>query len=93
MADLAVAAGGTASWELAFLKVPALIFILADNQAAVAKLWMNSAPRRDRDVEIRLYRGVDQNPSRQVRRIFQVSVSGIASIDRQSSYRIGSGRL
>jgi UDP-2,4-diacetamido-2,4,6-trideoxy-beta-L-altropyranose hydrolase len=36
-ADLAVAAGGTTSWELAFMKVPALIFILADNQAAAAK--------------------------------------------------------
>ena len=36
-ADLAVAAGGTTNWELAFMKVPALIFILADNQAAAAK--------------------------------------------------------
>ena len=36
-ADLAVAAGGTTSWELAFMKVPALIFILADNQTAAAK--------------------------------------------------------
>lgn len=36
-ADLAVAAGGTTSWELAFMKVPALILILADNQAAAAK--------------------------------------------------------
>ena len=36
-ADLAVAAGGTTSLELAFMKVPALIFILADNQAAAAK--------------------------------------------------------
>ncbi len=36
-AELAVAAGGTTSWELAFMKVPALIFILAENQAAAAK--------------------------------------------------------
>ncbi|MET0502967.1 MAG: bifunctional UDP-2,4-diacetamido-2,4,6-trideoxy-beta-L-altropyranose hydrolase/GNAT family N-acetyltransferase, partial [Candidatus Binatia bacterium] len=36
-ADLAVAAGGTTSWELAFMKVPALIFIVADNQTAAAK--------------------------------------------------------
>ena len=36
-ADLAVAAGGITSWELAFMKVPALIFILADNQTAAAK--------------------------------------------------------
>jgi UDP-2,4-diacetamido-2,4,6-trideoxy-beta-L-altropyranose hydrolase len=36
-ADLAVAAGGTTSWELAFMKVPALIFILAENQAAAAR--------------------------------------------------------
>ena len=36
-ADLAMAGGGTTSWELAFMKVPALIFILAENQAAAAK--------------------------------------------------------
>ena len=36
-ADLALAAGGATSWELAFMKVPALIFILAENQAAAAK--------------------------------------------------------
>jgi UDP-2,4-diacetamido-2,4,6-trideoxy-beta-L-altropyranose hydrolase len=36
-ADLAVAAGGTTSLELAFMKVPALTFILAENQAAAAK--------------------------------------------------------
>ena len=36
-ADLAVTAGGTTSWELASMKVPALIFILAENQAGSAK--------------------------------------------------------
>jgi UDP-2,4-diacetamido-2,4,6-trideoxy-beta-L-altropyranose hydrolase len=36
-ADLALATGGTTSWELAFMKVPALIFILAENQTAAAK--------------------------------------------------------
>ena len=36
-ADLAVAAGGTTSWELVSMKVPALIFILAENQAGLAK--------------------------------------------------------
>jgi len=36
-ADLAVADGGTTSWKLAFMKVPAVIFILAENQAAAAK--------------------------------------------------------
>lgn len=34
-ADLAVAAGGTTCWELAFMKVPALILILAENQVGV----------------------------------------------------------
>jgi UDP-2,4-diacetamido-2,4,6-trideoxy-beta-L-altropyranose hydrolase len=36
-ADLAVAGGGTTSWELAFMKVPALLFTLAENQSDVAE--------------------------------------------------------
>ena len=36
-ADFAVAAGGTTSWEIAFMNVPALVFILDDNQAAEAR--------------------------------------------------------
>lgn len=35
-ADVAVAAGGTTSWELAFFGVPSLILVLADNQRQVA---------------------------------------------------------
>jgi UDP-2,4-diacetamido-2,4,6-trideoxy-beta-L-altropyranose hydrolase len=35
-ADFAVAAGGTTSWELAFMGVPSLIIVLALNQRAVA---------------------------------------------------------
>jgi UDP-2,4-diacetamido-2,4,6-trideoxy-beta-L-altropyranose hydrolase len=36
-ADLAVAGGGTTSWELAFMKVPALILTLSENQSEVAR--------------------------------------------------------
>ncbi|GIK39312.1 MAG: UDP-2,4-diacetamido-2,4,6-trideoxy-beta-L-altropyranose hydrolase [Chloroflexota bacterium] len=36
-ADIAISAGGSTCWELAFMGVPSLVFILADNQAAVAK--------------------------------------------------------
>jgi UDP-2,4-diacetamido-2,4,6-trideoxy-beta-L-altropyranose hydrolase len=36
-ADLAVAAAGTASCELAFMKVPALLFTLVENQSGVAE--------------------------------------------------------
>jgi len=32
-ADAAVSAGGTTAWELAFMGLPALLFIVADNQA------------------------------------------------------------
>jgi UDP-2,4-diacetamido-2,4,6-trideoxy-beta-L-altropyranose hydrolase len=35
-ADLAVAGAGSTSWELAFMGLPALVLILADNQADVA---------------------------------------------------------
>jgi UDP-2,4-diacetamido-2,4,6-trideoxy-beta-L-altropyranose hydrolase len=36
-ADIAVAAAGTTSWELAFMSVPTVLLILADNQAGVAQ--------------------------------------------------------
>src|SRR5581483_3175139 len=32
-ADIAVAAGGTTAWELAFMQAPALLLVLAENQA------------------------------------------------------------
>jgi UDP-2,4-diacetamido-2,4,6-trideoxy-beta-L-altropyranose hydrolase len=36
-ADVAVSGGGTTSWELAFMGVPAVVIILADNQRGVAE--------------------------------------------------------
>ncbi|HMF15122.1 MAG TPA: UDP-2,4-diacetamido-2,4,6-trideoxy-beta-L-altropyranose hydrolase, partial [Gemmataceae bacterium] len=36
-ADVAIAAGGTTTWELLFMGVPSLLLILADNQASVAR--------------------------------------------------------
>jgi UDP-2,4-diacetamido-2,4,6-trideoxy-beta-L-altropyranose hydrolase len=36
-ADVAVAAAGSTSWELAFMGLPNLIFILADNQVEIAE--------------------------------------------------------
>ncbi len=35
-ADIAIAAGGTTSWELAFMGVPSLLCVLADNQREIA---------------------------------------------------------
>lgn len=36
-ADLAIAAGGTTTWELAFLGLPSLLLMLAENQRAIAE--------------------------------------------------------
>lgn len=36
-ADLAIAAGGSTAWELAFMGLPSLFVILAENQASIAK--------------------------------------------------------
>jgi len=40
-ADMAVSAGGSTCWELAFMGVPSIVLILGENQAAVAKYLMN----------------------------------------------------
>ena len=40
-ADMAVSAGGSTYWELAFMGVPSVVLILAENQAAVAEYLMN----------------------------------------------------
>jgi UDP-2,4-diacetamido-2,4,6-trideoxy-beta-L-altropyranose hydrolase len=36
-ADVAIAAGGSTSWELAFMGLPAIVLVLADNQKDVAR--------------------------------------------------------
>jgi UDP-2,4-diacetamido-2,4,6-trideoxy-beta-L-altropyranose hydrolase len=40
-ADMAVSAGGSTCWELAFMGVPSIVLVLAENQAAVAEYLMN----------------------------------------------------
>jgi UDP-2,4-diacetamido-2,4,6-trideoxy-beta-L-altropyranose hydrolase len=40
-ADLAISAGGSTCWELAFMGVPSIVIVLAENQAAVAEYLMN----------------------------------------------------
>jgi RimJ/RimL family protein N-acetyltransferase len=40
-ADMAVSAGGSTCWELAFMGVPSLVLILAENQVAVAEYLMH----------------------------------------------------
>ncbi len=36
-ADLAIAAGGSTNWELAFLGLPSMIITVAENQSAIAQ--------------------------------------------------------
>jgi UDP-2,4-diacetamido-2,4,6-trideoxy-beta-L-altropyranose hydrolase len=46
-ADIAIAAGGTTAWELAFMGLPSLILVLADNQRPIADaLGMQSLARK-----------------------------------------------
>lgn len=40
-ADVAIAAGGSTTWELAFMGLPSLLIVLADNQKAVADILNN----------------------------------------------------
>ncbi|MGC9976217.1 MAG: UDP-2,4-diacetamido-2,4,6-trideoxy-beta-L-altropyranose hydrolase [Syntrophales bacterium] len=40
-ADLAISAGGSTCWELAFMGVPSIILILGENQATVSEYLMN----------------------------------------------------
>ncbi len=41
-ADVAIAAGGTTSWELAFMGLPSLVLTLAENQIAVANALVSN---------------------------------------------------
>ena len=40
-ADVAISSGGSTCWELAFMGVPSIVLVLAENQAAVAESLMN----------------------------------------------------
>lgn len=40
-ADIAISGGGTTSWELAFMGLPTLILVLADNQQPIAE-WLDT---------------------------------------------------
>jgi len=40
-ADLAISASGSTSWELAFMGLPSLVIVMAENQAPVAKALQN----------------------------------------------------
>ena len=56
-ADVAISAGGSTSWELAFMGLPSIVMILADNQRAIAEklgdmgLAINLGWHRDIKVE------------------------------------------
>lgn len=56
-ADLAVSAGGSTTWELAYMGVPSVVLVLADNQAAVAGgldragVALSLGPFSERDVD------------------------------------------
>jgi len=36
--DLAISAGGSTMWELAYFRVPSMVFVLADNQLSTARV-------------------------------------------------------
>ena len=42
-ADVAIAAGGTTSWELAFMGLPSLVIVLANNQKEIADVLAGHA--------------------------------------------------
>lgn len=72
-ADLAVSAGGSTTWELAYMGVPTVVLVLADNQAGVAGgldragvVW-NLGPTAEHDV-VRLSHAIEQLASDQERR-------------------------
>lgn len=53
-ADVAISSGGTTCWELAFMSLPSLILVLADNQREVARTL--------NELEV----GVDMGPASQI---------------------------
>ena len=91
-ADVAVAAAGTTSWELAFMGVPALLLILADNQSRVAQVLDQQGVSKN------LGRGRDINPEYFAKsletllfdsgRREQMSRAGRALVDGQGTGRV-----
>lgn len=91
-ADMAVAAGGTTSWELAFMGLPSLILILADNQRASAEKlgtngvvdnlgWHENVSTRDiRNSIVRLLAGVNERK--------HISQKGQELVDGEGSTRV-----
>lgn len=81
-ADVAIAAGGTTSWELAFMGLPSLVLILADNQYETA--------RNIGEMEVAINLGWHEDVS--VRKISETVTKLLESAEMQSKMtRLGNG--
>jgi UDP-2,4-diacetamido-2,4,6-trideoxy-beta-L-altropyranose hydrolase len=88
-ADVAVAAGGSTSWELAFMGLPSLVLILAENQSGIAATLQRKGAcallGNHRDVQFQAIRRdlamflLDVNSRREMSRRAQELVDGLGS--------------
>jgi spore coat polysaccharide biosynthesis predicted glycosyltransferase SpsG len=91
-ADIALAAGGSTCWELAFMGLPSIVTVLAENQAAStqrlheggAALSLGRAPDCRPDDLARTLDGLIRDPQR--RRL--MSESGRALVDGRGAERV-----
>jgi UDP-2,4-diacetamido-2,4,6-trideoxy-beta-L-altropyranose hydrolase len=91
-ADIAIAGGGSTCWELAFMGLPALVMILAENQQAIAKKLDQAG------IAQTLGRSVSQTAETITREIFKILLSkqirtrmtqlGQVLVDGQGSDRV-----
>jgi UDP-2,4-diacetamido-2,4,6-trideoxy-beta-L-altropyranose hydrolase len=94
-ADLAVAAGGSTAWELAFMGLPSLYFVLAENQRAIARklemdgmgLGLNTASGElDYSHMVRMVTELANNPEQR----HQISLKCQRVVDGLGSRRVAS---
>jgi UDP-2,4-diacetamido-2,4,6-trideoxy-beta-L-altropyranose hydrolase len=88
-ADLAISAGGSTCWELAFMGVPIMALILADNQKAVAE----GITKEGVAVNLGLYKIFDQKiASEEINGLIQSKDRRLNMIQKGQTLISGSGR-
>jgi spore coat polysaccharide biosynthesis predicted glycosyltransferase SpsG len=91
-ADMAIAAGGSTNWELAFMGLPSIILTLADNQREIAgnlgKMGLTINLGWHEDVTIEMIKDAIAKLRESPEQRYQMSKQGRKLIDGYGSIRV-----